>query len=203
MKLFHNLKHWLQLKVYHACLNIAKEREEENLNDILSLMKFHGKPLNVKKGYSILGSQYMEFGAGCILYPNAWVECIDQYGNQRFKPSLVVGKRFTMQRYGHIGCINSIEIGDNVMLGSKVFITDHYHGHISKDTIDIPPADRLLVSKPVKVGNNVWVGDNVSIMPGITIGDNVIIGANSVITHSFPANVVIAGVPAKIIKILR
>ena len=50
------------------------------------------------------------------------------------------------------------------------------------------------------IGNNVWIGDNVSIMPGVTIGDNVIVGANAVVTHSFPENVVIAGVPARIIR---
>lgn len=48
--------------------------------------------------------------------------------------------------------------------------------------------------------NNVWIGDNVCIMPGVTIGDNVIIDANAVVTRNFPANTVIAGVPAKIIK---
>ena len=54
--------------------------------------------------------------------------------------------------------------------------------------------------KPVKIGNNVWLGDNVSIMPGVTLGNNVIVGANAVVTHSFPDNVVVAGVPAKMIK---
>lgn len=57
-------------------------------------------------------------------------------------------------------------------------------------------------SKPVCIGNDVWIGEGVCIMPGVTIGDNVIIGANAVVTHSFPKNVVIVGVPAKIIKTL-
>lgn len=65
-----------------------------------------------------------------------------------------------------------------------------------------PPSKRPLSSKPVCIGNNVWIGEGVCVMPGVTIGDNVIIGANAVVTHSFPKNVVIAGVPAKIIKTL-
>lgn len=65
-----------------------------------------------------------------------------------------------------------------------------------------PPSKRPLSSKPVDIGNNVWIGEGVCIMPGVTIGDNVIIGANAVVTHSFPNNVVIAGVPARIIKSL-
>ena len=74
---------------------------------------------------------------------------------------------------------------------------------ISQLPIYLPPTSkRPLSSKPVCIGNNVWIGEGVCIMPGVTIGDNVIIGANAVVTHSFPKNVVIAGVPAKIIKTL-
>lgn len=48
----------------------------------------------------------------------------------------------------------------------------------------------------------VWIGEGVSIMPGVTLGDNVIVGANAVVTHSFPANSVIAGCPARVIRAL-
>lgn len=108
-----------------------------------------------------------------------------------------------MQRNCHIGCIHKIDIGDNVLLGSKVYITDHFHGEIKKDALTLPPIERPLCGKPVKIGNNVWIGDNVCIMPGVSLGDNVIVGANAVVTHSFPKNVVIAGVPAAIIKELK
>ena len=107
-----------------------------------------------------------------------------------------------MQHNCHIGCIESIEIGDNVLLGSKVYVTDHFHGSITKEDIDVPPILRPLSSKPVKIGNNVWIGDNVCIMPGVTLGNNVIVGANAVVTKSFPDNSVIVGVPAKVIKML-
>lgn len=56
------------------------------------------------------------------------------------------------------------------------------------------------IAKPVVIGNNCWLGNSVSIMPGVTLGNNVTVGANSVVTKSFPDNVVIAGCPAKIIK---
>lgn len=202
MNLLHNIKYWLQTKIYHACLNIEKEREAERQKIILSQMVFHGKPLIVGKDYLINGAKYMEFGDNCYFGPNAWVECIDTWRECTYNPCLKIGNRFSMQRNCHIGCVDSIEIGDNVLLGSKVYITDHYHGAITKDSLSVSPMERSLWSKSVKIGNNVWIGDNVCIMPGVTIGDNVIVGANAVVTHSFPENVVIAGVPAKIIKIL-
>ena len=52
----------------------------------------------------------------------------------------------------------------------------------------------------VKIGNNVWIGGGVNILSGITVGNNVVIAAGAVITKDVPNNVVVAGVPAKIIK---
>ena len=200
IKFFKNFKHYIQTKIYHACVNIAKEREEKNQRSIFSAMSFHGTPLVVGEGYYIRGSRYMEFGDNCMFGKNCWVECIDTYQGQRFSPRLSIGRNFSMQQNCHIGCIDSVEIGDNVLLGSKIYITDHYHGEITKEALALPPISRPLWGKPVKIGNNVWIGDNVSIMPGVAIGDNVIVGANAVVTHSFPDSVVIAGVPARIIR---
>lgn len=55
-------------------------------------------------------------------------------------------------------------------------------------------------AKPVIIGDNVWIGGSATILPGVTIGNNVVVGAGSVVTKSFPDNVVIAGNPAKVIK---
>ncbi len=197
------IKHYLQIKIYHAWLNIHEERAAMRLDGILSQMTYCSKPLMVSSEYHIIGAQYMDFGDGCYLGKGSWVECIEKWREQTFTPRLTFGKNFSMQRNCHIGCIHKIEIGDNVLLGSKVYITDHFHGEIKKDALTLPPIERPLFGKPVKIGNNVWIGDNVCIMPGVSLGDNVIVGANAVVTHSFPKNVVIAGVPATIIKELK
>lgn len=202
MNILYYLKHWLQTKIYNAVIGIQAEREIARMKEILNPMILHGKPLHMDRGYSILGSKYMEFGDSCWFGDNACVECIDDWKGNRYSPSLKVGDRFSMQKNCHIGCIESIEIGDNVLLGSKVYITDHYHGEITAEALEVAPFDRPLWSKPVKIGSGCWIGDNVCIMPGVTLGDNVIVGANAVVTHRFPANTVIAGVPARIIKML-
>lgn len=190
------LKSFIRNIIYRSFKHVQEQKKQE----VLSLMSFKGTPLFLSDGFSILGPQYMEFGDSCVFGQNSWVECIDKYNVQMFVPKLVFGNRFCMAKNCHIGCIEEIVFGDNVLLGSKVYVTDHYHGEITKESLAVPPIDRPLWSKPVVIGNNVWIGDNVCVMPGVSLGDNIIVGANSVVTHSFPPNMVIAGCPARIIK---
>ena len=83
-------------------------------------------------------------------------------------------------------------------------ITDNFHGSNTLAELVIPADERKLYSKgPVIIGNNVWTGRNVCIMPGITIGDGAIIGANAVVTKDVPANSIVGGVPAEIIKTIN
>lgn len=58
----------------------------------------------------------------------------------------------------------------------------------------------LEITKPIVVGNNVYIGNNVLLLPGVHVGDNVVIGAGAIVTKDIPDNVVVAGVPAKIIE---
>lgn len=148
----------------------------------------------------LYGTEYIAVGAdtrfGDYIYLTAWKRKID--------PVLTIGANCEFGAMNHITCSNSITIGDNVLTGKWVTITDNSHGNVSLEDMMISPLLREIVSKgPVRIGNNVWIGDKVTILPGVNIGDNAIIGANSVVTKNVPAFSVACGNPATIVKSLK
>ena len=94
-----------------------------------------------------------------------------------------------------IACAGRIVIGDNVLIASKVFISDHDHDFNSTGT----PMEWALKVADVSVEDGCWIGNGVSILKGVNIGRSSIVGAGSVVTHSFPEYSIIAGSPAKLI----
>jgi acetyltransferase-like isoleucine patch superfamily enzyme len=143
----------------------------------------------------------MVIGADLYVFPRLRIEAFEKHLGAKFSPSLVIGNNVSINYDCHIACINKIQIGNHVVIASRVFITDHYHGEASKQALETPPDQRILVSKgPVIIEDNVLIGEGVAIMPNVRIGKNAIIGANSVITHDVKANTVVAGIPAKVIK---
>jgi acetyltransferase-like isoleucine patch superfamily enzyme len=167
---------------------------------------FHssGKKLYIEKDAYILGAKNIIIGENFFSLKGLRLEALTKYENESFDPKIIFGDNVIINFNFHLGCINSVKIGNNVLIGSNVLVIDHNHGFVSKADLKIPPFKRKLISKgPVFIGDNVWIGDFVSILPGVSLGDNVIIGSNSVVTKSFPPNVVIGGVPAKILKDLN
>lgn len=88
-----------------------------------------------------------------------------------------------------------VHIGCNCFIGPNVSIYTACHP-LDAETRNIC----VEWAEPVHIGDNVWIGGSATILPGVTVGNNVVIGAGSVVTKSFPDNVVIGGNPAKIIK---
>jgi lipopolysaccharide O-acetyltransferase len=105
----------------------------------------------------------------------------------------------------HITACNEVIIEANVLIASRVFISDSSHGSYTEGVGDLslPPSKRQLYSDPVRICRNVWIGENVSILKGVTIGENSIIGAGSVVTINIPSNCIAVGVPAKVIKQIK
>lgn len=154
------------------------------------------KPVNLIYGakYFIIGEK-SSFGRYAVL--TAW----DSYDNDSFSPQVSIGENCSFGDYLHLTCINKITIGNNVLTGRWVTITDNGHGITDSPSLHEPPIHRHLYSKgPVIIGNNVWIGDKATILPGVTIGDGVVVAANSVVTKDIPSFSVTAGNPAKIIK---
>ena len=146
----------------------------------------------------------MHIGNNFSTLYNFRIEAHDNFRGKPYAPKIIIGNNVIFNSDCHIGCIDTIIIGDNVLVASRVFITDHYHGSTDGSDINTPAAHRELTSKgPVIIGDNVWIGEGVAIMPGVTIGKNCIIGANAVVVNSFPDNCVIAGVPGKLIKLMN
>lgn len=89
-----------------------------------------------------------------------------------------------------------IELGDGCLIGHQVVIATLNH--------DMCPERRGgMFPKKVVLGKNVWVGAHATILPGVTIGDNAVIAAGAVVTKYVPANSVVGGVPAKVLKMIE
>lgn len=116
---------------------------------------------------------------------------------------LVIGNNVKLNHRCHIGVMKSVKIGNDVLLASNVFISDHTHGNYSGDMQSNPfqpPNEREIVCGNVEIGDRVWIGENVAVLLGVSIGESSIIGANSVVTKNIPAFSIAAGSPAKVIK---
>jgi lipopolysaccharide O-acetyltransferase len=128
---------------------------------------------------------------------------IDIILRKNFTPILHIGDNVQFNDYVHIAVAKGVHIGDNTLIASKVFISDHNHGNYTNDnqtSLNTHPIERELFSKEVKIGRNVWIGEFVSILPGVTIGDGSIIGSTSVVSKDIPAFSIAVGSPAKVIK---
>ena len=93
-----------------------------------------------------------------------------------------------------------IEIGSDVIMGPDIRIFSENHNFLNSSKII---KDQGETRKGVKVGDNCWIGANVTILDGVNIGDNSIIAAGSVVNESFKNDVLIGGVPARVLKDLN
>lgn len=109
------------------------------------------------------------------------------------KAEIVLGDYVGMSSTS-ITAFKSVRIGNNVRIGANCVIMDgDFH-------LDDP---RVGAPRDVVIEDNVWLGYGVIVQKGVTIGENSVIGMNSIVTHDIPANVVAAGMPAKVIKEIK
>lgn len=149
----------------------------------------------------IRGRENIDFGVKLTTGVGCRFDC---YGSSMGGGKLIFGKGVQINDYVHLVCMESITIGDNVLIASHVFISDNSHGSYKGDENDsnpnTPPIERHYSTAPIRIGDNTWIGEGVVIMPGVTIGDGCIIGAHSIVNKSIPNYTVAVGAPARAIK---
>lgn len=172
-----------------------------NTQYIVKQLKSYGKNPNIMFPITTNGLESISIGDNFSLCARARIETYSKHLDSIYTPEMIFGDNVNIGYDCHIGCVNKVIIGNNVLMASKIFITDHFHGDTSIDSLKSPPNLRKVISKgQVIIEDNVWIGEGVSIMPNVTIGKNSIIGANSVITKDIPDNCVVVGNPARVIK---
>lgn len=203
----------VQLIVWPICLfwNIRTKKVAQKLCDVFHtawIERFFAKcGENCEFGLDmrVRGEKCLFLGKGTRFNRHCHLIAIETYipSGQTFSPKITIGNHCYFNEYTHIAAINSIKIGNGVLTGRFVLITDHSHGN-TECIAEERPSIRPIVSKgPVVIEDNVWIGDKATICPGVHIGKNAIIGANAVVTKDVPTNAIVGGNPAKIIRILN
>lgn len=125
------------------------------------------------------------------------------------------GKNFWIEPPFYCDYGSNIEVGDDVFfnfncvvldvckvtLGDRVFVAPNVQFYPATHPLNATSRGEMWeYGKPITIGNDVWIGGSAIICPGVSIGDRTVIAAGAVVTKSFPADVVVGGNPAKVIK---
>jgi len=168
--------------------------------------KTFGKGSEIKPSFLMLiGPQYISVGKNCYIGSRVQLTAWDSsYIGGNYNPEIILGDGVSIGDESQVTAINKIVIGNGVLTGKKVLITDNSHGEIMREMMDIAPLKRQVVSKgEVIIGDNVWIGEKATIVANVKIGQGSVIAANSVVTKDVPPYCVVAGCPARIVKTLN
>jgi acetyltransferase-like isoleucine patch superfamily enzyme len=109
---------------------------------------------------------------------------------------ILIGKNVFINHACSFLDMGGITLEDHVLIGPKVNLITENH--------PLDPADRrALICKPIIIRRNAWIGAAATILPGVTIGENAIVAAGAVVSKDVPANTVVGGIPAKVIKVIH
>lgn len=157
-----------------------------------------GKGIKLAPGMKLGNANHISLGNNVSVMSHCVLECTG------YLAEMVLGDNISIGEYSHITCAQKMLIGDGLLTGRYVLITDNAHGENLPNELNIPPlARRVYSSGPVIIGRNVWIGDKATILPNVKIGDGAVIAANAVVTKNVPPYTVVAGCPAKIIKTIK
>jgi acetyltransferase-like isoleucine patch superfamily enzyme len=131
----------------------------------------------------------VEFGRFVWVGDDTKIRCHE--GVVEIGEKTVLGQECTISAYQHIS------IGEQCVIADRAMFIDFDHGVVE---VERPIRAQGIYKRDVEVGSNVWIGYGACILRGVRVGDNSIVGTNSVVTKDVPANAVVAGIPARIIR---
>jgi acetyltransferase-like isoleucine patch superfamily enzyme len=108
-----------------------------------------------------------------------------------------IGEKTVMGQECTISAYQRVRIGEQCVIADRAMFIDFDHGVVE---VERPIRLQGIYKRDVEVGNNVWIGYGACILRGVSVGDNSVIGTNSVVTKDVPANAVVGGIPARIIR---
>lgn len=112
-------------------------------------------------------------------------------GTVEIGPKTVFGQECTVSAY------KSVRIGAQCVVADRTMFIDFDHGVVETER---PIRHQGIYTEEVRIGSNVWIGYGACVLRGVRVGDNAIIGTNAVVTKDVPANAVVGGVPARVIR---
>ncbi|MBK5110839.1 MAG: acyltransferase [Thermoleophilia bacterium] len=152
--------------------------------------KTHG-PLFLGSGLQLQTGRdaSIEFGKFVWIGHGTKIRCHE--GSVEIGPKSVFGQECTISAY------EKVRIGAECVVADRTMFIDFDHG-----VVEVERAIRHqgIYTEEVRIGSNVWIGYGACVLRGVRVGDNAIIGANSVVTRDVPANAVVGGVPARILR---
>ncbi|WP_035929461.1 DapH/DapD/GlmU-related protein [Kocuria rosea] len=112
-----------------------------------------------------------------------------------FGKNITLGKRIFINSGCKFQDQGGVLIGDGCLIGHNTVLATLNHDLTPSRRADMHPA-------PIVIGRNVWIGSNVTVLPGVTIGDDAVVAAASVVTKDVPAQTVVVGSPARVVRSL-
>jgi len=112
-------------------------------------------------------------------------------GEVEIGPKTVLGQECTISAY------RRVRIGEQCVIADRTMFIDFDHGMVE---VERPIRVQGIYMKPVEVGSNVWIGYGAAVLRGVSVGDNSVLGTYAVLTKDVPANSVVAGIPARVIR---
>ncbi|KIX20493.1 hypothetical protein SY27_11285 [Flavobacterium sp. 316] len=135
------------------------------------------------------------FGNNVKIGAYSLITCTSHFS--KYGKGISIGNNSACGRFTEFGAAGGIQIGNDVIMGS--YISFHSENHLFSDPSKLI-REQGVSSIGIKIGNNVWIGAKATFLDGSFVGNNCVVAAGAVVTSVFPDNVVIGGIPAKILK---